>query len=492
MKHLCLTIALAALALHAAADNDWLKINRADKVVTAYPFCDFTNIEYTSSTADGTFDGLTLWNGDKALLQLPLKNVTGVEITTNVPRIYINTPASPTLTEVQSKETYVKCTFEMRSFGAYKDVPLTEASIKGRGNSTWAQFPKKPYNVKFGSKVSLCGLTKAKTYCLIANYIDCTLMRNSVAFKLAQLLNMPYTNHSVPVAVVFNGIEKGAYMLTEKVGVGKASVDIDETKGLLFELDQNYDEAFKFHSARYSLPVMVKDPDLTEIAETLLTDALVAETGNKDAKPSKSDITNKANELFAAWKADFQTMEDAVAAGTGFDKIDMTSAVNYLLVYNLTGNHEPCHPKSVYLHKKELGDGEKYCFGPVWDFDWAYTFDGNFQEGAGTPTDPLLRNNSAGASFLKKLCQDAKFKTAFNKQWTKFKRDLYPQLLQYIDDYAALIRLNAQLNGEVWPKGSSRHAVESSKDIDANVQTLKTWLQQRVDYIDGNANKGLY
>ena len=43
-------------------------------------------------------------------------------------------------------------------------------------------------------------------------------------------------------------------MLTEKIGINGASVDIDETTGILFELDTNYDEEFKFYSKRFGLP----------------------------------------------------------------------------------------------------------------------------------------------------------------------------------------------------------------------------------------------
>lgn len=75
----------------------------------------------------------------------------------------------------------------------------------------------------------------------------------------------------------------------------------------------------------------------------------------------------------------------------------------------------------------------------------------------------------------------------------KFKSDLYPQLMQSIDDYAALIRLSAQLNGEIWPTDTNvgRYIV-SSKDMDTNVPKLKLRLLQRVNHIDGDTNKGLY
>ena len=90
--------------------------------------------------------------------------------------------------------------------------------MKGRGNSTWG-YPKKPYRLKLNKKAEICGLGKAKNYVLLANHLDPTLMLNSVAFKIGRLLELPFTNHAIPVDVVLNGIYKGSYLLTEQIEV---------------------------------------------------------------------------------------------------------------------------------------------------------------------------------------------------------------------------------------------------------------------------------
>lgn len=68
-------------------------------------------------------------------------------------------------------------------------MTLGSASMKGRGNSTWG-YPKKPYNIKLGSKAKLFGMEKAKNWCLIANYIDLSLMRNQIAYNLGADIGM--------------------------------------------------------------------------------------------------------------------------------------------------------------------------------------------------------------------------------------------------------------------------------------------------------------
>jgi hypothetical protein len=88
--------------------------------------------------------------------------------------------------------------------GGYEDY-TGKTEVKGRGNSTWG-YPKKPYRLKLNKKAEICGLGKAKNYVLLANHLDPTLMLNSVAFKIGRLLELPFTNHAIPVDVVLNSI----------------------------------------------------------------------------------------------------------------------------------------------------------------------------------------------------------------------------------------------------------------------------------------------
>lgn len=104
---------------------------------------------------------------------------------------------------------------------------------------------------------------KAKNYVLLANHLDPTLMLNSVAFKIGRLLELPFTNHAIPVDVVLNGIYKGSYLLTEQIEVKENRVDLDENNSVMWELDSYWDDEPKFKSTAFNLPVMVKDPDLT-------------------------------------------------------------------------------------------------------------------------------------------------------------------------------------------------------------------------------------
>lgn len=418
---------------------------------------------------------------------VPASSIDSTVIAGNVPVIRVKLLDYPDISDLFktdgfTKSTVYRATLSMDGNGLYDDIPETEVEFRGRGNSTWS-MPKTPYRFKFAKKQSVCGLMKAKTFALIANHIDCTLMRNTIAFRLAQMLEMPFTNHTVPVDVYLNDHYRGSYFVTEKIGIGSGSVDIDETKGMLFELDTNYDEDFRFrysfcyNGASKNLPVMVKDPDLAELEADDETGAF------------------KADAYFNQWKADVSTMFDAVTK-RGVDEslddvLDVNSVANYILVFLLARNQELTHPKSVYLYKEELGANNVYHFGPVWDFDWAYTYDNS--EGAGKYNDVLLKadGKAGGCSFFTLLVKNNQVRQAIEQKWALFYSEQWPELKQYMDRYAADLEPSAKTNGLIWPR-DGKYKNECTFEFRQKYKNLCDWLDKRVEWINSHRNRGLY
>lgn len=466
MKKLFLLLLLLPLLAYGEQAHPWLHIYRNDVNFHSIKAAQIDSITH-KLYEDESLDSMIV-NGKENRLSVPLSNIERCAVGTNVPTVYITIPAYPDLTELNNKELYLDAMISIDGNGVVDDLEPTAVSIKGRGNSTW-NYAKKPYRLKFDKKIAICGLAKAKSYALIANYIDCTLMRNAVALKMGQLLNMPFTNHCQPIRVYFNGIFKGAYFITEKIGITGASVDIDEESGILFEMDTNFDEAYKFTSMYYSLPMMVKDPDLSEIAAL------------KGVTPQS---------LLETWGDDFEAFESKVSQGEDLStSLDMESLVNYMLVYNVCGNREPAWPKSVYLYKASLDD--VYHFGPIWDFDWGFTYnDGVEGKAPSLPLMDLSNWEKRGASFFIQLFSRPEFRTLYREKLDNFKQNLLPTLLEYMDEYADEIEPSAIENGVVWAPEAGR--TEGSFNFRENVKTLKQWIIDRVEYISNHENFGLY
>ena len=366
-----------------------------------------------------------------------------------IPELTITT-TDPSIAEIPSKDYYLEGTLAVNGRGGYEDY-TGKTEVKGRGNSTWG-YPKKPYRLKLNKKAEICGLGKAKNYVLLANHLDPTLMLNSVAFKIGRLLELPFTNHAIPVDVVLNGIYKGSYLLTEQIEVKENRVDLDENNSVMWELDSYWDDEPKFKSTAFNLPVMVKDPDLT-------------------------------TEQFEYWKKDFnafttQFAKEPLEGNSYVDMIDIDSVAKVLITVNLVHNMEINHPKSVFLHKE--GNG-KYVMGPIWDFDWAYDYEGTSNH-FGRYNTPLFSSsmNGVGTAFFQRFLQDSRVKAIYKRTWQDFKNNKLDALLQYVDDYAVMLKPSVERNSELW---------ENTRSFDTKVKELKTWLRNRADYIDSEVSK---
>ena len=102
-------------------------------------------------------------------------------------------------------------------------------AIRGRGNTTWAGSAKKPYQMKLSKKADLLGTgEKTKTWLLLANAADPTLLRNTLSYKLAIYMGSAGTPSCEPCDLYYNGEYRGSYLLTEKVKVEKNGVNIDD------------------------------------------------------------------------------------------------------------------------------------------------------------------------------------------------------------------------------------------------------------------------
>jgi hypothetical protein len=369
--------------------------------------------------------------------------------TTGLPVIKIDTKDSAKIT---SKETYIKTNIAVHdpdrmdySFEntGYKD------EIRGRGNSTWS-WPKKPYRLKFDKKTSLFGAEKAKSWVLLANYIDPTLIMNTVTFELGRRMGLPYTNHATPVELFLNGVYQGSYVLTEQMQVGKGRVDIDEDAGFFVELDSYYDEDPKFRTDLYNLPVMIKSPE---------------------------DLTDSSGYDFV--KTAINALETAMAASafpeSGYrDLIDMYTFVDFLLINEMVGNVELGHPKSTYMYK-DAGEG-KISMGPLWDFDWAFGYSGSGHNYFNTP---LSRNGSH--AFFQRFFDDPAFTAQYKAHWNTNYAAI-AGITAFIDEEAAKIKKSQALNFKIWWENDPvDHANEIKK--------MKAWWTERVDYLNTELNK---
>ena len=154
--------------------------------------------------------------------------------------------------EIVDKENYVDMTLSTDNCESKYIVNNLTGGIRFRGNGTMT-YPKKAYRVKFTNKANLLGLNenlKAKSWVLLADYADQSMMRNATALYMGNsLLNYSnnYASDYKHVNVYMNNEYQGVYLLAEQQQANSKRVPVNEAAenytgtdiGYLLELD-NY------------------------------------------------------------------------------------------------------------------------------------------------------------------------------------------------------------------------------------------------------------
>jgi len=245
----------------------------------------------------------------------------------------------------------------------YSGGTYTLDYIKGRGNSSWKKEVRRPYKIKLTEAADLFGMGEEKSWALLANYYDDTLMHNAFTYKLGELLGSPFTPQYIPVDVVLNGEYLGSYMLIEKTGIGESRVAIDN-------LDENEGDSNITGGYLLSLGAGGADADVYSFK---------TQQGYHFNVASPCDAENPAYEAEIAYIEEYvQRIENALYGEpdpvTGmvedpFSLMDLESAVRYYLIQELSANCDFLVTDSNYCYK--LRDGKLY-WGPLWDFDVAW------------------------------------------------------------------------------------------------------------------------
>lgn len=163
------------------------------------------------------------------------ENISAMFITTadkNYGRQWVD--SSPNHSNDAGKKTDVSLYMTDGNGKKIYDGALT--SWKGRGNSTWGTSAKKPYQIKLDKKTDLLKTgddsNKGKTWILLANALDRTLIKNALAFDLAAYLGCTETPQYTFVDLYTDGEYRGNYVLCEKVQINKGRVDINDLEAV--------------------------------------------------------------------------------------------------------------------------------------------------------------------------------------------------------------------------------------------------------------------
>lgn len=364
-----------------------------------------------------------------------------------LPVLYINTEGHKSIV---SKEEYVHADWWLDAMGIEGIESIGSAAaplgmqIKGHGNSSWFKPDKKPYRLKFDEKHKVLGIPASRHWVLLANSgMWMGLMNDALPFEIGQRMGMAWNPHLEPVEVVLNGQYIGLYYLTEKIRVGKNRVNINEqndgetdpdiiTGGWLLEID-NYIEPGNITITEENgqrLYITPKSPEvLSEEQRVYITNFL---------SRANSTIYMK-NKLLNYWE----------------QYIDIDSLVVFYIVQEAVDNPE-AFSGSCFMHK-ERGEGTKLIFGPMWDCGSSfYRYNKNYLF-----NDFIYENmpSYCTAHWIAEIAKYPHFQALVRYHWQRFYNEVYPQMDDYIDAFAAKIEQAGEADFKRWPGSKSNNII---------------------------------
>lgn len=466
-----------------ASDNAWLLVNDArcevigDSVVECW-------VDHLMSSKDlivrfeykgdrVTLDGVSAISGETAInYKQPVKMLvySGVKTKgytvyvhafTGLPVLWIETEGHQDIT---SKDYYLRAyarlVEDVRTRGA-GDVIEDSLGIKGRGNSTWG-MPKKPYRLKLDNKQALFGEPKDKSWVLLNNYADKSMLRTQTAFYMGRISNLDYTPSSHFVELMLNGRYNGTYLLCDKLKIDKNRVNVGDD-GFLLEVNTDTrvtseDVTFRVNHIRQ--PLNIKEPD---------------------------NIT--VNDENYNYVKDYLTQADAVLfsdkftdADEGWRKyIDMDSFVDWYLINEISKNNDAIFFSSCYMN---LARGGKLKMGPLWDFDISF---GNVNYNNNFDTTGFWIKR---VDWISRMFEDPIFVSRVKERFDYFyshKNDI----MREINENAEYLRYAAQENEGRWHTFYTYNwpNYDIWGSYNNEVQLMKDWINTRFEWLKGEVEK---
>ena len=376
---------------------------------------------------------------------------------TGLPRLDITTSE-----KITSKEVYVDCTVSISNTDKEFELSEVDASIRGRGNSTWQYYPKKPYRIKFDKKTSLFGEEKNKSWVLLAMYNDYSRSKDALAFSIAKAIG---TDAFVPsyhyVDVYINGKYNGLYLLTDQV---------DENKG---RTGVEYD----FSPSDTEVPFLIELDDHVDLEGTENIDWFYVGGLKYAIKYPKAD-ERYTNEQFNYIKSYIETVDrlskkQDVTIEELSEYIDIDSFIDYYLIQEIMIQAEVKY-KSVFMSKSIDG---KLKMGPVWDYDWSL----------GGPSITNYSHDTTGfvtekTWFYKLYTNSDEFKELVVNRWNEIK-DI---VLECADTFKAESKQIAKASTKDWLRWRWFIITGNYKrNLNKAIDTLKV----RVEWLDREFNK---
>ncbi|MGA9102034.1 CotH kinase family protein [Aeromicrobium sp.] len=360
--------------------------------------------------------------------------------------------------------------------------PLRIDEFAVRGNTTATKL-KKPYKMKFKKARRPFGLPEDKTWVLLANFQDRTLVRNQVAYNVgAGLDGLKWTPHGTFVELYLNGVYRGSYQISESIKIDKNRVNIDPKKGIIVEVDKHYKEGgVPGFMGDHQIPYAFKDPD--ERKKGKKRDEGI--TADKIAG-MKSRILEFEKVLYGS------NFKDPDEGWTKY--LDIDSAVDFYLAKEFTKENDSDFYRSTFFYIPDYtSTSKKMVMGPIWDFDRSAGAKPDAVETQTTVASPQgwwLRGHGSQHHSTDKthwyvhLIDDPVFIKALKKRWAE-KRGFFKDIADHgVEREGAKVGVAAKNDRSMFGAIDSGRLAARAPTYAGEIAYLKDWYQKRFAWMD--------
>ncbi len=413
-----------------------------------------------------------------------------------------------------SKQNTTTAALRMIDADGSKISATNITELKARGNSTFTYAEKKSYQIKLETASNLLQTGEnVKTWVLLANYFDATLMHDKLFKDMAASLQMPYTASCNWVNLYYDGEYRGVYLLSEKNTVKSTGVAITDMEDAYKERNPGYGTDMQTTSGKnaYGMTYFYAT-GLTEPEN--ITGGYLLELNHDRPDEVSGFITRQGkgmNVKSPEWCGEkamryiseyYQAFEDAVyatdetGAYTGYNKstgkhyydyVDRDSLVKIFLMQELALNPDG-FVSSLYFYKDA---GEKMYAGPIWDQDMTL----------GTGWTKQISPETTDYHYLAQaLIQIPDFHAAVLRCYTETFAPLAKKLLAEngaVNDYAARLTDSAAMNFVLWDyirvgEPDKTGHIWQGATYASVLADMRSWLTKRIAYLDSAFAETLY
>lgn len=416
---------------------------------------------------------------------------------------------------INSKDNYVDTYIELydktpdsSGEGWWDSAEKGKIEMRGRGNSTWV-LPKKPFRMKFSEKFSPIGLNhaKEKSWTLLAQDMDKSLLRTHLAFEYSRALFDPQEGYHDSKAILFtpasqyinvyltgdyydsstgktrymDGEYLGLYQMSDQLerATGRVAVEkLEEadgdnpdkiTGGYLIEADLhegNHPTAMKKIRFSYKYP---KDDDFHQSQYDYI-----------------SDFLNKAEQ--ALYGPDFKDPQK------GWRKyFDEKTLADFVIIKEFVGDMDGY--TSIYAYKRRGHD--KLFFGPIWDCDKGWDNDRRVPHSQYHPLTSLMIHagfwmpSNVQDDWFQHLWTDETFRAFVAKRWADKKEELKAVTDRVLREAPADMAKAIEANFTVWPfyYQYSSEAKMPAQTYELEIQRIRDMSAAREALLDNLFNR---